>query len=56
VDNEADFEEIIKEEFSKKWPCIIELRFSVVEENIFPMVPPWNTLWQTLNSVNDNTK
>jgi len=48
VNSEKSLEEILKKEFSKKWPSIIEVTELLDEDNIFPMVAPWMTLWETI--------
>lgn len=46
--NSESFAEVIAEEFSKTWPCVIEVVIKEFEDNIFPMVAPWKTLWETM--------
>jgi len=48
VENEQNLEKVLKEEFSKKWPAIIEVTKILDEDNIFPMVAPWMDLWETM--------
>jgi len=48
VDSEEKLEETIEKEFNKKWPSIIEVTNILDEDNIFPMVAPWMTLWETI--------
>jgi len=48
VENEQNLEKVLKEEFSKKWPALIEVTKILDEDNIFPMVAPWMDLWETM--------
>jgi len=48
VENEESLEKILEKEFNKKWPSIIEVTKILDEDNIFPMVAPWMSLWKTI--------
>jgi len=48
VENEKSLEETLIKELNKKWPSIIEVTNLIDEDNIFPMVAPWMTLWDTI--------
>ena len=48
VENEENLEKTLEKEFNKKWPSIIEVTKILDEDNIFPMVAPWMSLWETI--------
>ena len=48
AENEEELNNIINDEFWKRWPAIIEIRKLADEDNIFPMVAPWKTLGETI--------
>ena len=48
AESEEELEKILKEEFDKEGPSIIEVRKILDEDNIFPMVAPWMNLWETM--------
>ena len=50
AEDENNFKNIIEEQFITKWPVIIEIKIPENEDNIFPMVPPWKSLDETLVS------
>jgi len=47
VKNNEELENVFKEEFSSYGPAVIEVKIEKDEDNIFPMVPPWYSLWET---------
>jgi acetolactate synthase-1/2/3 large subunit len=53
VDNEDDFKKVLEKELNTKWPALIEVKVEQHEENIFPMVPAWYSLKDTIISRED---
>ncbi len=53
VYSEKELEEVLEKEFDRKWPCVIEAKIAKDEDNVFPMVPPWLNLAQTIVSKED---
>ncbi len=48
VESEEELKEVLQKEVKRVWPCIIEVKVKKDEDNIFPMVPAWFTLAQTI--------
>ena len=56
VSNKEDFKKVLEKELNKKWPALIELKVEQHEENIFPMVPAWYSLKDTIVSREEVSK
>ncbi len=48
AESEKELDEILIKQFVSPWPAIIEVRNIADEDNIFPMVAPGKTLWDTM--------
>jgi len=53
VKNEEELKKVLEKELQKKWPALIEVQVEGDEDNIFPMVPAWFSLKETITCRED---
>lgn len=50
VSSQKELEQVLEKEFEINWPAVIEVKVESDEDNIFPMVPAWYSLAETIVS------
>jgi thiamine pyrophosphate-dependent acetolactate synthase large subunit-like protein len=48
VKSEEEFKKVLEKELEISWPAVIEVQVESDEDNIFPMVPAWYSLADTV--------
>ncbi len=48
VKSEEELKKVLEKEFELDWPAVIEIKVEADEDNIFPMVPAWYSLAETV--------